>query len=405
MSKTFFSEVSSLTTYSLSNSLLYADAIRNADELIIPPQMEKSAATRHVGKTICTAGGILLTLIKFPLWLIYFIPPQLRQHPKWTYRQAVTNELMRAFLYHSSTLETRTPLSLEPGIEKELFVPIPPQNPRYYRGVLDDGAIQPCIIGGTWFSTVHRPGSDDDRNTVLYFHGGAFVIGDGRIAVSGFAAATLAESFDAKVLSFSYRLSSSPNCHFPAALQDAVTAYGYLLDQGIDAKRIILAGDSAGCNLAITLLRYITDNDTLLPHPLAAVLSSPWVDVSSALSPGSKQRHANSPVDYVPANLQSWGARTYAPRHLDASDAYISPGRHPFRTKAALWICLGGLEMLRDEGISFADKMRTEGNRVEVHIEPYANHAILGVGNVTGFSKEAEAAMKRARAWVLDGIH
>lgn len=368
------------------------------------PQMETPAATRDVGKMIWTAGGILLTLIKFPLWLIYFIPPQLRQHPKWTYRQAVTNELMRAFLYHTSTLETRTSLSLEPGIEKELFVPISQQNPRFYRGVLDDGVIQPCIIGGIWFPTLHQPGSDDDRNIVLYFHGGAFVIGDGRIAVSGFAAATLAKSFDAKVLSFSYRLSSSPKCHFPAALQDAVTAYGYLLDQGIDARRIILAGDSAGCNLAITLLRYIAENDTLLPHPLAAVLSSPWVDVSSALSPSSKQRHAQSPADYVPETLQSWGARTYAPGRLDASDAYISPGRHPFHTKTALWICLGGLEMLRDEGISFADRMRAKGNRVEVLIEPYANHAILGIGNVTGFSREAEAAMKRAHAWVLDGM-
>ena len=371
----------------------------------MPPQLEKSAATQHLGKKIWTAGGILLTVITFPLWLIYLIPPQLRQHPKWTYRQAVTAELMRAFLYHSSTLETRTPLSLEPGVEKELFVPISPQNPRFYSGVLDDGAIRPCIVGGVWLPTVHQPSDDDNGNVVLYFHGGAFVIGDGRNAVSGFAAATLAKAFDAKVLSFSYRLSSSPNCHFPAALQDAVTAYGYLLDQGIDARRIILAGDSAGCNLAITLLRYIADNnDTLLPHPLAAVLSSPWVDVSAALSPGSKQRHAQSPADYVPEILQSWGARTYVPRHLDASDAYISPGRHPFRTKAALWICLGGLEMLRDEGISFAQKMRREGNRVEVHIEPYANHAILGIGNVTGFSREAEAAMRRARAWVLDGM-
>ena len=179
------------------------------------PQMETSAATRHVGKMTWTAGGILLTLIKLPLWLIYFIPPQLRQYPKWTYRQAVTNELMRAFLYHSSTLETRTFLNLEPGIEKELFVPISSQNPRFYRGVLDDGVIQPCIIGGIWFPTVHQPASDDDRNIVLYFHGGAFVIGDGQIAVSGFASATLAKSFDAKVLSFSYRLSAALNVIFP----------------------------------------------------------------------------------------------------------------------------------------------------------------------------------------------
>ena len=348
-------------------------------------------------------GGILLTLIKFPFWLIYFIPRQGRQHPKWTYRKAVTNELMRAFLYHTSVLETQTALSLEPGREKTTFVRLAPQEARFYSGALNDGATRPCVIGGVWFPTVYRPGADDGQNVILYFHGGAFVIGDGRPGVSGFAAATLAKSFDAKVLSFSYRLSSSPDCHFPAALQDAVTAYGYLLRQRIDAGRIILAGDSAGCNLAVTLLRYIAGNKgTLLPPPLAAVLFSPWLDVASALDPSSKQRHGRVPADYVPEELQTWGARTYVPAGVDASDPYISPSRHPFRTEAALWICVGGLEVLRDEGISFAERMRTAGNQVEIYVEPYANHAILGIGNVTGFAMEAEEAMKRANKWILE---
>lgn len=363
-----------------------------------------AAAARRVEIAIWIVGGILLTLIKVPFWLIYFRSQQARQHPKWTYRQAVTNELMRAFLYHSSVLERQTALSLEPGSEKTLFVRLAPQDPRFYRGALNDGTIQPSAIGGIWFPTVYQPGSDDGRNVVLYFHGGAFVIGDGRPAVCGFAAATLAKSFNAKVLSFSYRLSSSPNCHFPAALQDAVTAYGYLLGQQIDARRIILAGDSAGCNLAVTLLRYISSNKvTLFPHPLAAVLCSPWLDVSSALDPGSKQRHEQASADYVPENLQAWGARTYVPTGFEASDAYISPSRHPFQTQAALWLCVGGLEMLRDEGISFAENMRTAGNKVEIHVEPYANHAILGVGNVTGFATEAEKAIKQAGEWILEG--
>lgn len=297
----------------------------------------------------------------------------------------------------------QTPLSLEPGSERKVFVRLAPQDPRFYRGAFNDGAIQPCVIGGIWFPTVYQPGPDDGRNVVLYFHGGAFVIGDGRPAVCGFAAATLAESFNAKVLSFSYRLSSSSDCHFPAALQDAVTAYGYLLDQHIDSRRIILAGDSAGCNLAVTLLRYISSNQgTLLPHPLAAVLSSPWLDVSSALDPDSKQRHEQAPADYVPVDLQAWGARSYVPPGSDASDPYISPARHPFQTEAALWICVGGLEILRDEGISFGEKMRIAGNKVEIHVEPYANHAILGVGNVTGFATEAEEAIKKAGEWILE---
>ncbi|CAF9918483.1 hypothetical protein IMSHALPRED_004318 [Imshaugia aleurites] len=82
---------------------------------------------------------------------------------------------------------------------------------------------------GTWFPTVHQPGSDDEQNIILYFHDDSFVIGYDRSAVCGFAASTLAKDFYAKISSFSSRLSSSHGCQFPAALQDAVTAYAYLL--------------------------------------------------------------------------------------------------------------------------------------------------------------------------------
>ena len=313
------------------------------------------------------------------------------------------NELMRAFLYHSSVVEVRTPLSLEPAAEKECFVKLAPQNKDLYRGLLADATIQPTVIGGTWFPSPYSPSTDSAQNVVLYFHGGAFVIGEGRSAVTGFAAATLAQSFKAKVLSFSYRLSSNPHSQFPAALQDAITAYQHLLDQHIDASNIILAGDSAGCTVAIALLRFIADNRELLPHPLAAVLSSPWVNVFAAHDPAYALHHHNPATDYVPGNLQAWGARTYIPDHADAADPYISPHGHPFRTNTILWFCLGGLEMLRDEGIEFAESMRREGNSVEVHVEPYANHAILGVGNITGFKPETEKAIGRAAQFVLGG--
>ena len=86
------------------------------------PLIERLATTRSVGKATWAIGGTLLTLFKFPLRLGYFIPKQLRQHPEWTYRQAIMNEVIRAFLDYSSILETRTHLSLERGTEKELFV-------------------------------------------------------------------------------------------------------------------------------------------------------------------------------------------------------------------------------------------------------------------------------------------
>ena len=365
-------------------------------------QTSNSLITSPLGKVLWTIYAIILTSIKSLFWLIYYLPKPLRQHPKWTYHQAIANELMRAFLYHSSIMEVRTPLSLEPAGEKH-FVSIPPQNSDFYRGVLAYPSIRPTTIGGIWYPNPYNPSADKGQNVVLYFHGGGFVIGEGRSAVTGFAASKLAKAFrNAKVLSFSYRLSSNPNSQFPAAVQDAVTAYKYLLDQRIDPQLIIFAGDSAGCTVAIALLRYIADNEPHLPPPLAAVLCSPWIDVYSARDPAFALRYCNVTTDYVPGELLAWGARTYIPEKVeDGANAYISPQNHPFRTRAFLWLCFGGLEILFDEGVNFAESMRSVGNRVEVHIEPYATHAILGIGNVTGFAVEAERAIGRAGETIL----
>lgn len=59
------------------------------------------------------------------------------------------------------------------------------------------------------------------------------------------------------------------------------------------------------------------------------------------------------------------------------------------------------MKILCDEGISFAESMQSVGNRVEVHVEPYANHAFLAMGNITGFAFEAENAMSRASEIIL----
>ena len=361
---------------------------------------DKSLITHGIGKVVWTTGAIILTIVKLPFWLIYFLPPSLRQHPQWTYRQALMNELMRAFLYHSSLVEVKTPLSLEPGSEKDRFVKILPLDKELYRGVLRDTRIQPTVIGAIWYPSIYDPSSDNGRDVVLYFHGGAFVIGEGRSAVTEFAASTLSNAFhNAKVLSFSYRLASNPDSQFPAAVQDAVTAYQYLLDQEIDAQRIILAGDSAGCNIAIALLRYISDNEQLLPTPFAAVLSSPWVDIASARDAEKLTRQCSTGTDYVPSALQAWGARTYVPKNMDAAHPYISPNRQPFRTSTLLWFCVGGLESLKDEGVMFGNAMRDcDSNMAEIYVVELGNHAILGIGNMTGFATEAKEAMASAAA-------
>lgn len=304
-------------------------------------------------------------------------------------------------MYHSSLLEVQTPVSLEPEADKERFVAIIPPEKDLFQGIFSDTNIQPAVVAGTWFPTPYRRKSGaEEQPVILYLHGGAFVMGGGRTAVSGFPANTLVTNLKASVLSISYRLSCNPNCEFPAALQDVVSAYHYLLSLAIPASHIIIAGDSAGANLAIGLLRYIAENPDKLPHPRAALLGSPWVDLVSARNPDSVDKHRNTRTDWLPGNFTAWGAREYVPSQMDAASPYISPLNHPFYTKTLLWICVGGLEILYDHGIRFADNMRAKRNRVMLHIEPFASHSFLGAGNLIGFQREAENAIKLAGEWI-----
>lgn len=298
-------------------------------------------------------------------------------------------------------MEARPPIGWEPGFDKDRFAKIEPAKKDIYRGVLADSNISPATTEGWWFPSPYIARVDDETKVVLYFHGGAFVVGEGR-ADARFPATTLATNLKAKVFSLSYRLSSSRTCQFPAALQDAVTAYQYLVDLRTDAKHIIIAGDSAGGNLAIALLRYIEDNKGILLPPLAAVICSPWLDLASALDPTSVDQHANSVTDYLPGDFTVWGAKAYTPASM-VDDPYISPLNHPFFTHAQLWICVGGLEILCADGVRFAEDMKNvKGNRVEVLIEPYASHAFLYVGNLTGFESEATHAIKSANEWISE---
>ena len=87
---------------------------------------------------------------------------------------------------------------------------------------------------------------------------------------------------------------------------------------------------------------------------------------------------------------------------MDAASPYISPLNHPFYTKISLWVCVGGLEILCDDGIKFVDNMKAKGNRVKLHIEPFASHSFLSVGNLTGFQREADNAVKLAADWIRE---
>lgn len=106
------------------------------------------------------------------------------------------------------------PLSMKPDAEKERIIAVTPQDD-IYKGVLRNPAIQPAIVGGTWYPKLFQPG-DEQKTFILHFHGGSFLWGTGRQSDCG---------VPATALFVQYRFASDPSCTFPAAVQDAVTAY------------------------------------------------------------------------------------------------------------------------------------------------------------------------------------
>jgi acetyl esterase/lipase len=358
--------------------------------------------TYQPGKGLWAFGAILLNAIKLPFWLLYYVPPSTRQHPKWSWRQAVAAKAFRTVVWHISIMRVYTPLVLNPKPkEKQFLITIlPSSRPEVYSGICNDKQIKPTKICGYWYPSPYNTSEDKGKKIVLHFHGGAFVVGDCRPAESGYAAGILTKHVG-KTLMVSYRLSSNPGGRFPAALQDAVSAVHYLLDLGIDYSNVIISGDSAGGNLAVSLLRHLAATDS--PGFAGALLWSPWVDLAISLTPEVLYQSPHRWTDYIPPAFPIWGANAYCPPDgpVKMDDRWISPGPHPFHTKTPIWIQGNAQEVLFDQIKVFVDGMEgVEGNRIAFHNEEVASHDTLLLGNVTGFEKEAESAAKGAADWL-----
>jgi acetyl esterase/lipase len=356
--------------------------------------------TQQPFKGIYALLAAIFEVAQFPLWMLFYIPRFNRPYTQWTFQQAIRMRIVRRFLAVLSTIQAKTPLSLEPGREKDRFVVLPPAPEALYIGPAKDDTIKPVKTGATWTPKPLQRSQTETADVVLHFHGGAYVVGDGRDGDIGFVAATFLKHANAThVFTPQYRLSSNPGGRFPAALQDAITAYHHLTRTlGVPASRITISGDSAGGNLALALLRYISEHGekTDLPWPAAVWLWSPWVDVGAAMD---KSNIANSPhfyMDYLGPEFGHWGASTFL-EHLSPEDPYVCPLGHPFPSKSPIFIQTGRLEVLYDDDRDLYDQfLAVPGNKVELVVNNNAPHDIILTGPVLGFAKEAQQSAKKA---------
>lgn len=139
--------------------------------------------------------------------------------------------------------------------------------------VPEEAVIEPVEANGVPGEWVSMPGASREH-AVLYLHGGGYVIGSPRTHRA--LTTDLARRTGARLLVTDYRLAPEHPC--PAAIEDAVAAYRYLLEQGYKPENLAIAGDSAGGGLTLATLLALRDQG--LPLPAAAALLSPWVDLT-----------------------------------------------------------------------------------------------------------------------------
>lgn len=217
--------------------------------------------------------------------------------------------------------------------------------------------LTPTDAGGVAAHWLEVPESRPQR-VLLYLHGGAFIF---RFpAVHASLVARLCRRLGARALMVDYRL--APEAPYPAAPDDCHAAFRWLLAGGHRAADIVVAGDSAGGNLAlVTLQRILAASE---PLPACGVLISPVVDFTLS----SRSLVVNEPTDpmFTLRGLVAMRA-LYAPaeRYLDPG---VSPLYGPFRGLPPLLLQAGSAEMLLDEATRAAERAHAAGVTVELEI-------------------------------------
>jgi monoterpene epsilon-lactone hydrolase len=223
----------------------------------------------------------------------------------------------------------------------------------------------------------------EPRHVVLYFHGGVYVMGDAALAAD--LASQVGRRTQAKVISVDYRL--APEHPYPAAVDDALAAYRALLDDGIAPSDIALAGESAGGGLAVATL--VNARDHGLPLPAAALVMSPYVDLTLAGATMETKREAD-PL------LSREALQARIPDYTSGQDAalgLISPIFADLSGLPPLVIQAGSHEVLLDDAVRLARAAAAADVEVTLDITPGVPHVFQAYSPMLD---EAGAALDRA---------
>ena len=222
---------------------------------------------------------------------------------------------------------------------------------------------------------------------VLYLHGGGYVIGSP--ATHERFVGHMAKAVGCRYLSVDYRL--APEHPHPAAVEDSVAAYSWLLAQGYVPERIAISGDSAGGGLTLATLLALRERG--LPQPAGAVPMSPWTDLEGTGESMSSRADRDMIVGFD-------GLKLMADHFLAGGDPrhpLASPLHADYTGIAPIYFQVGDDETLLDDSTRAAEKARAAGVDVTIDVFPEMQHVFQSnAGNVP----EADDAVARIGAWL-----
>jgi len=253
--------------------------------------------------------------------------------------------------------------------------------------VADDVKLAVVNVNGMSGEYSSVPGSDPSR-VLMFFHGGGYCSGSikshRRLVTEAGRAARM------RTLAVGYRL--APEHPFPAAYDDALTAWRFLRDQGIAAAHIAIGGDSAGAGLTLALIGRLHDAHEELPA--CAWLISPWMDLTmsgstlvskAGVDPLIHKEYLNELTD------------AYLPAGMDRKDPRISPLYADFRNFPPMLIQIGSDETLLDDATRLA--ARAGAADVAVTLEIW-RHMIHAWPLWNAYLKDGRCALANAGAFI-----
>ena len=275
---------------------------------------------------------------------------------------------------------------------------------KHFRYVMDDyfaadesikccGSVKPVSADGVYALWVTTENSDPKKR-ILYLHGGGYVIG----SVRGYLplASHLAKATGASILLIDYSL--SPENIFPSAVNDAKTAYHWMLSNGPDGeeehKSIYISGDSAGGGLSVATTLSIKDENGVLPNAVLPI--SPWAE----MNPVSQSYEDNKDIDpFVSKDGIAWFASVYTPDEDDRKNPYASPIYGNFKNFPPMLIQVGTREVLLDDSKKLANEAESSGCNVKLEIWEDMVHIFQGFAP---FLPEANDALKSMSKFIDD---